>query len=440
MQRDEIKELHYITHLDNIPSILRRGILSHRAAQRIPHETVWEWNKPALARRANRVISDKRHLDQYANLYFCARNAMLYAIVRQKGVPCEEIAILQVAPAVLDLPGVVITERDATTDVYERQHATVNGLPKLVAGKIYADSWNHHDPYEKGKRRQQMMAEVLIPDLVPFEHISGAYVISQTVAHNLSNFAPAPKNITVLPYIFFQGPRPEHLPYLPAGSDERGSHLEMPTDHMEQPWSVAGVALATILQEITSQKYHYPIGRTSMEKIAYFATRAGIPTGLELDEWKPYGREPEGLQSLLISLTNHGFIQEYEGCMHIAEPNWALADAQLAFKDELAILQNEIERVADLFLRLPDEIDVELAAAVQHYADLLSNQRQARDMGPILEPAIVYAVAPLIPFKWHSTEDDIKVTVRTLSFLRWIDVPPVEDEWFDVDLIEEEAL
>lgn len=201
---------------------------------------------------------------------------------------------------------------------------------------------------------------------------------------------------------------------------------------MEQQWSVAVVALATILQEITSQKYHYPIGWTSMRKITYFATRAGIPTGLELDEWRPYGREPEGLQSLFTNLTKHGFIQEHKECLRVAEPSWALADAQLAFKDELTGWRNEIERVVDLFLRLPDEINVELTATVQYQADLLSNQRQTRDMGPVLELEIVNAVAPLIPFKWYCTRDDIKVAIRTLSFLRWIDVPLEEDELLDV--------
>jgi len=36
---------------------------------------------------------------------------------------------------------------------------------------------------------------------------------------------------------------------------------------------VGGVALAWILERITSQRHHYPIGRVSMQKIACFATR-----------------------------------------------------------------------------------------------------------------------------------------------------------------------
>lgn len=239
MQRNEIKELHYITHIDNVPSILLQGILSYHAAQNLPHETVYD--EEVQARRANRVIPNGLPLHQYANLYFCARNAMLYAITyprdityetsrdrasllfpeyaitRQRSITCEELVVIRIAPAVLDLPNVVITEINAAADIEPRWHAVANGLPKLDAGIIYAHSWNHPDPYEKRNLKQHMMAEALVPRQVHPKHITGAYVVSQAVADNLSQSAPTLQNIMVLPYIFFRGPRPEHLPYLPAG-------------------------------------------------------------------------------------------------------------------------------------------------------------------------------------------------------------------------------
>lgn len=236
--------------------------------------------------------------------------------------------------------------------------------------------------------------------------------------------------------------------YAPYGTP----HEELQTDFLgsamgeeEEPgskMSAAGVALAAILQEITSQKYHYPIGRTSMRKIAYFATRAGIPTGLEFDEWRSWEPQAEGLRSLLTNLANHSLIQEREnGRMFVMEPGPTLADAQLAFKDELAGWKDKIERVADLFLRVPNTKWAELFAAVQYHTDLLANQHQARNQGPVLEQEVEKTVKPRLHINKisASTSDDIKVATRTLSFLRWIDVPPVEDEWFDVDLIEEDV-
>ena len=40
MRRDELEELHYITPLENLPSIMKHGILSHRQAEKISHKSV----------------------------------------------------------------------------------------------------------------------------------------------------------------------------------------------------------------------------------------------------------------------------------------------------------------------------------------------------------------------------------------------------------------
>jgi len=40
MERHELEELHYITPICNISSILQYGILSHSRAERVLHESV----------------------------------------------------------------------------------------------------------------------------------------------------------------------------------------------------------------------------------------------------------------------------------------------------------------------------------------------------------------------------------------------------------------
>ena len=218
MQRKEIKELHYITHIDNVPSILQQGILSHRAASRFDHKSVAD--EEVQSRRAERTIPGglRLRLHQYANLYFNARNAMMYSITHQMEIPCEDLTVLKVEDAILDLSDVVITAINAAADVNPLWHTVLEGLPMLDATTIYADSWNHADMNEKRHHKQQMMAETLVPNRVSPEYISGAYVVSEDIAHNLSQSAPT-LGIMELPYIFFRGDRPQHLPYLPAGGD-----------------------------------------------------------------------------------------------------------------------------------------------------------------------------------------------------------------------------
>lgn len=218
MKREEIKELHYITHLDNVPTILQRGILSHQAGQRVPHKSVAD--EEVQSRRAARAIPGGLRLHQYANLYFNARNAMMYRITGQMGIPREQLAVLRIADTVLDRSGVVITEINAAADVSPLWHTVREGLPMLDVATIYAHSWNHADLLEKQHHKQRMMAEALVPNRVPPGYIAGAYVVSEDVARVLSQSAPT-MGVMVLPCMFFQGSQPGSLPYLPAGGVDR---------------------------------------------------------------------------------------------------------------------------------------------------------------------------------------------------------------------------
>lgn len=57
--------------------------------------------------------------------------------------------------------------------------------------------------------------------------------------------------------------------------------------------SPASVALAEILARIKAEPYHWPVGRTMFQKIAYFATAAGLPTGFHFKKgsYGPFATE-----------------------------------------------------------------------------------------------------------------------------------------------------
>ncbi len=54
MRREELDELHYITPIVNVASILAKGILSHQLAARISHESVAM--QEVQDRRMNKVV------------------------------------------------------------------------------------------------------------------------------------------------------------------------------------------------------------------------------------------------------------------------------------------------------------------------------------------------------------------------------------------------
>jgi uncharacterized protein YwgA/O-acetyl-ADP-ribose deacetylase (regulator of RNase III) len=195
----------------------------------------------------------------------------------------------------------------------------------------------------------------------------------------------------------------------------------------------AAVALATILERIDSHRYHYPIGKTAMQKIAYFATQAGIPTELEFERGA-YGPFAHGLKSMISKLVNNGLIEETRrGRMIENRPGRTLHDAQLVFKEHLQDWEPQIGQVTDLFLRLPTTRQAEVAATVQYVAESLTNRNRARSGRPVEEDEVLEQVA-----RWKARrdpplrEDEVIGATRTLAHLGWIDVHGPDQDLEDV--------
>jgi hypothetical protein len=170
MRRDELSELHYIAPVVNLPSILSRGILSHRRAQTIRHESIAM--KEVQQRRSRKRVPQGRRLHEYADLYICARNPMLF---KRKGEH-KHICVLRVSAEVLDLPEVVIADRNAASD-WARFAASPDGLRHIDRDLVFAEYWAHPNDHIMHWRHGSIKcAEVLVPDRVDPRHITGAYV------------------------------------------------------------------------------------------------------------------------------------------------------------------------------------------------------------------------------------------------------------------------
>jgi O-acetyl-ADP-ribose deacetylase (regulator of RNase III) len=233
-------------------------------------------------------------------------------------------------------------------------------------------------------------------------------------------------DIPVELYAPFGTPHEELQPEFLAGDT---SAVEAPASRVP----AEAVAVATILERIDAQRYHYPIGKTAMQKIAYFATQAGIPTGLEFERGS-YGPFAHGLKQMISRLVNNGLIEEVSrGQMIENRPGSTLHDAQVVFKDELSAWEEQIDRVTDLFLRLPTTRAAEIAASVHYVAASLGNRNRARGGRPVDEDEVVEQVV-----RWKArrkppaTPDEIAGAARTLAFLDWIDVEPAARDPLDV--------
>jgi hypothetical protein len=171
-----VTELHCIMPIENIPSVLALGILSYERASRQQHRSV-----------AMQVIQDKRDsksipgglkLHQYDNLYFHARNPMLFK--RRH----EDICVLRVSTSILQLPGCVITDQNAASD-YARPCAPSQwGI--LDFDDIFALDWKRpEDQIREWRHKSRKCAEVLIPHCVQPSMLIGAYVPDDSARQRL---------------------------------------------------------------------------------------------------------------------------------------------------------------------------------------------------------------------------------------------------------------
>jgi hypothetical protein len=167
MNRTDLTELHYITPVENLPLIFEHGILSHTNSKRLNVQTVALEAVQKI--RAKKVVPNGRRLHDYANLYICARNPMMYK--RQ----AKKLTVVRVSADVLDLPGVVITDGNAASG-YTAFWPSPLGLEKVSKDSVFAENWDDPNQIEKWQKARIKCAEVLVPDRIGLRFILGVYV------------------------------------------------------------------------------------------------------------------------------------------------------------------------------------------------------------------------------------------------------------------------
>jgi O-acetyl-ADP-ribose deacetylase (regulator of RNase III)/uncharacterized protein YwgA len=179
----------------------------------------------------------------------------------------------------------------------------------------------------------------------------------------------------------------------------------------------AAVALVAILSRVIREPYHWPIGRTTFQKIAYFATEAGLPTGLHYDRGS-FGPYSPQLKPIVAQLQNNGLLSETRrGQMFVAKPGPTYKDARAEYRSQLKDWLPAIERVADLFLRLQRTMDAEIAATVHYVAQEL----EPRGSQPPSELEVFEEVKA-----WKARRapalDELRIaeTIRYLNVLGWV--------------------
>jgi hypothetical protein len=108
-------------------------------------------------------------MDAFVHLTFFAKHPMEF-LARKDG-RIERTTFVRVAPEVLKLPGVLIT-KDVSNKSGVIPIPVEEGLPQLDYAAMYTRiDWRVPENYERRKAVEKY--EILIPDIVPIEFLSG---------------------------------------------------------------------------------------------------------------------------------------------------------------------------------------------------------------------------------------------------------------------------
>ncbi|MBI2724066.1 MAG: DUF4433 domain-containing protein [Chloroflexi bacterium] len=189
--------LYYITHIDNLQSMLEKGILSHAEMESKQLAFTPIYDEQIVTNRKARLTPDGRSLWDYANVYFQARNAMLFRVAREKGV--DEICIIGVRKDILNRHDVFIANGNAASYQSEiiAHNDGVRSVPQIMRN-VDKEWWSDSD----GSKRE-MMAECLVPTVIPPDFITAVYVGSEAAQRRAQAVAGSIP-VTREPHLFFK--------------------------------------------------------------------------------------------------------------------------------------------------------------------------------------------------------------------------------------------
>ncbi|OPY65042.1 MAG: Macro domain protein [Syntrophorhabdus sp. PtaU1.Bin050] len=201
---------------------------------------------------------------------------------------------------------------------------------------------------------------------------------------------------------------------------DRKKGQEMPAPRWVKP---AWIALVEILKRIQDEQYHWPVGRTIFQKIAFVATEEGLPTGLEFKK-SSYGPFSADIKSMIAKLNNHQLIQERElGKMFEIRVGPTYSDARKAYASQIVEWESVIEKTTDLFLRANTNEAEIIATVLFTGKELTKSKHEKPTECDVYESVLQWKQKRRPPIG----KDEVASTIRNLAVLKWLDVTPSRD-------------
>jgi len=210
-----------------------------------------------------------------------------------------------------------------------------------------------------------------------------------------------------------------NIEFLENAPDVKSVKPELAPERIRPAW----VALVEILKCLEQEPYHWPVGRTTFQKIAYISTQEGLPTGLHYQK-SSFGPFSPELKGIITRLVNNGLIREEQlGQMFAVKVGPTFADARKAYLNEMAQWESIIEKTTDLFMRMQTR-QSEVVATVLFAANTLANRKKE-------QPSETEVLTEVMEWKQRRRpkldDKEVAYTIRNLAALRWLKVKPSSD-------------
>jgi uncharacterized protein YwgA/O-acetyl-ADP-ribose deacetylase (regulator of RNase III) len=197
-------------------------------------------------------------------------------------------------------------------------------------------------------------------------------------------------------------------------------NLAAPTTNVDRERFVEPewVAVIAVLDRLERQPHHWPVGRIMFQKLVYFATQAGVPTGMEYEP-ASFGPYAHGLKRMVAKLQNNGLATERQrGRMLEVRVGKTYPDAVTRFRPTLELWRDAVERTVDLMSRM-DTQRAETAASV-HYVTASLTKRDGRrpTATQVLEAVEDWKLRRKPPI----TREQIAEALALLAMRGWISV------------------
>jgi len=176
-----LREFQYIVHIKNLKEILGRGIYSHNKVEELGIKPEMISNPQVMGLRKNRIVEGEKTLWDYANVYFKARNPMLWQIIDKYKI--ENVVVLGLKQTIVGLDSAKVTNGNAAShDTEILPKSKLKEVLNMIKDELTSDWWKAIN----GSKRK-VMAECLIPDLIPPVYIKSIYVANYEIKEKVES-------------------------------------------------------------------------------------------------------------------------------------------------------------------------------------------------------------------------------------------------------------